>query len=591
MTIAVHVTHEAVHKMGGIGTVLEGLITSPRYQEEVSRTILVGPLFEARLSAKDMLGPGGKLIYSSLDGLDEIDGQRRFGRVCKRYGVGLVYGTRVLREEWTGRSVDVEVLLVDVVNMNPGPLNEYKGQLHERFSLHSDRYEFIWDFEQYLRLALPGFEALRCLVGEEPKDPVVIFGHEFMGVPMALRALMEGDPRFAAVFYAHEVATSRRIVEDHPAHDTMFYNVMDKAGLDGVYLEDVFGSQDGFFKHGLVEASRFCDSVFAVGQFVMQELKFLSKEYAAKEIDLVPNGIPAMDASEEELRRSRGLLQDYAEELLGWRPTYVFSHVARLVNSKAFWRDVDVLGQMDRRLLESGESAVLYLLSTEGAVRSTEDVMRMERDYGWPWAHRVGYPDLTGSEIGLNWFLQDYNRRSRATKIVFVNQFGWDRARCGERMPEEMSFVDLRKGSDVEFGQSIYEPFGISQLEPLTFGAICVPSSVCGCVAFAQQQGAEQARESLVVADFVSMNESAASPGILLKLSSEEFDKVGKATVRSVAEQLVDRLRRSNEMHTRPAGNAYEFAKRMSWDTIVADFFIPAVHKAAKRAAERVRPK
>ena len=44
-----------------------------------------------------------------------------------------------------------------------------------------------------------------------------------------------------------------------------------------------------------------------------------------------------------------------------------------------------------------------------------------------------------------------------------------------------MSFLDIRRGSDVEFGQSIYEPFGIAMLEPLTYGAICVISSVCGC--------------------------------------------------------------------------------------------------------------
>ena len=47
-----------------------------------------------------------------------------------------------------------------------------------------------------------------------------------------------------------------------------------------------------------------------------------------------------------------------------------------------------------------------------------------------------------------------------------------------------MEFMDIRKGSDVEFGQSIYEPFGIAQLEPLTFGAICVFSNVCGCAGF-----------------------------------------------------------------------------------------------------------
>jgi hypothetical protein len=27
-------------------------------------------------------------------------------------------------------------------------------------------------------------------------------------------------------------------------------------------------------------------------------------------------------------------------------------------------------------------------------------------------------------------------------------------------MPADMEFMDIRKGSDVEFGQSIYEPFG-----------------------------------------------------------------------------------------------------------------------------------
>ena len=38
-----HVTHEAVEQIGGIGTVLEGLMTSPVYQAQVRRSILVGP--------------------------------------------------------------------------------------------------------------------------------------------------------------------------------------------------------------------------------------------------------------------------------------------------------------------------------------------------------------------------------------------------------------------------------------------------------------------------------------------------------------------------------------------------------------------
>ena len=43
-TIA-HVTHEAVQKVGGIGAVLQGLLTSKAYQAVDQRTSLIGPLF------------------------------------------------------------------------------------------------------------------------------------------------------------------------------------------------------------------------------------------------------------------------------------------------------------------------------------------------------------------------------------------------------------------------------------------------------------------------------------------------------------------------------------------------------------------
>ena len=64
--------------------------------------------------------------------------------------------------------------------------------------------------------------------------------------------------------------------------------------------------------------------------------------------------------------------------------------------------------------------------------------------------------------------LEPFHWGRSATKICLVNQFGWERSRCGWRMPEEMRFSDLRNGADLEFGQSIYEPFGIAQFEPLS---------------------------------------------------------------------------------------------------------------------------
>ncbi|MDP7348125.1 MAG: class I SAM-dependent methyltransferase, partial [Phycisphaeraceae bacterium] len=108
-------------------------------------------------------------------------------------------------------------------------------------------------------------------------------------------------------------------------------------------------------------------------------------------------------------------------------------------------------------------------------------------DTGWPAVHREGYPDLTGLEIDFYRSVVTFNAQSRAIKVVFVNQFGWSRDRCGARMPEDMEFMDIRKGSDVEFGMSVYEPFGIAQVEPLSFGAICLISNVCGCAGFVER--------------------------------------------------------------------------------------------------------
>ena len=98
---------------------------------------------------------------------------------------------------------------------------------------------------------------------------------------------------FKTVFYAHEVAPMRRIVEGHSGHDTMFYNVLRKAHQQDLYVNDVFGDQSHFFKYALVDAARHCDNILAVGNCVVDELRFLAPEFNIADIDLTYNGIPA----------------------------------------------------------------------------------------------------------------------------------------------------------------------------------------------------------------------------------------------------------------------------------------------------------
>ena len=234
MSIVAHVTHEAIQKMGGIGAVLEGLLTTQSYNEAIERTFLVGPTFSgADLSALD------SVLYHAADGLKKTPHAEALSAIEKAYQVELIYGQR--RFEGKNRKVTTltDVLLVNVSNSNEDLTGQFKWQLYEHFGIESSRYESEWEFEEYVRLAAPAYDALQVLIGEETETPVFVISHEFMGMPLALKTLIERktDTRAAnirTVFYAHEVATIRPLVEGHPGHDVRFYNVLQQAKAQGM---------------------------------------------------------------------------------------------------------------------------------------------------------------------------------------------------------------------------------------------------------------------------------------------------------------------------------------------------------------------
>jgi len=55
----------------------------------------------------------------------------------------------------------------------------------------------------------------------------------------------------------------RRIVEGHPGHDTMFYNVMRSAMAAGITSKTSWRSER-LLQARAVKAARYCDSIFAV---------------------------------------------------------------------------------------------------------------------------------------------------------------------------------------------------------------------------------------------------------------------------------------------------------------------------------------
>jgi hypothetical protein len=567
-----------VGKIGGIGAVLQGFFTCNSYLEAVGRSIIVGPLFPAEGSVSNRLGENSEVLYSSVDGLIKTEYHEAFRNIENYYNVGIVYGRRTFIDEQSGVKSSPEVLLIDITHMDRYPINEFKRRMFERFGIQSDKYENLWEYEQYVRVAPPAIAALKVIGAA--KNSTVVVAHEFMGMPTVLAAILEQGCDFKTAFYAHEVATMRRIIEGHAGHDTMFYNIIRQAYKNKLYVNDIFGEQDSYFKHSLVDASKYCDVICAVGNQVVDELRFLAREFETADIDIVYNGIPAYQITLDEKLQSKARLQQYCETLLGYKPDFIFTHVTRLVQSKGLWRDLRVLEHMEKEFRTQGKTGVLFLLSTEVSRRRSSDINRMESAYNWPVAHREGMPDLSGGEAAFYATVQEFNARSRNIKIVFINQFGFSRDTCGQRTPEEMEFMDIRKGSDVEFGQSVYEPFGIAQLEPLSFGGICVVSSVCGCTGFVSDIAGAEGAKNLVVADYTRLNgRNSEKVEDLLKIGDTERKQIERAVSERVAMQVCSRLAKSEAETEEMIKAGYELAKNMSWDAVVQSYLLPTLQK------------
>ena len=581
-TTAVHVTHEITGKIGGIGAVLQGFFTSKTYLDSVCRSILVGPLFTTEGPVQDRLGENGEVFYSSLDGFINTGYAQAFSKIESYYNTAIVYGRRHFTDQQTGISSAPEVVLIDVRTMDKGPVNNLKKQLFDEFGIQSNLYENLWEFEQYVRLAAPAIDVLKAIGAAD--SSTVIIAHEFMGMPTALAAILDNSCNARTVFYAHEVATMRRIVEEHPGHDTMFYNVIKQAYNDRLHVNDVFGDQGAYFKHALVEASKYCDHIFAVGDLVVDEMRFLSPEFEMADIDIVYNGIPAYQISVQEKLESKQKLQQYCKNLLDYWPDFIFTHVTRLVRSKGMWRDMRVLEHIEREFRTQNKTAVLFVLSTEVSQRRLRDIEQMEAKYNWPVAHREGWPDLSGGEASYYTAVQEFNAKYRNVKIIFINQFGFSPQHCGKKMPSTIEFIDIRKGSDVEFGQSIYEPFGIAQLEPLTFGGICVFSSVCGCSGFLRDITGGQDVKNAIVADYTNLTTGKFSDiEDMLQINQPVRDRIEATESEKVAMQICSRLPKNQTEIESMLQSGYELAKRMSWDIVVKNYLMKSLQKMPEK--------
>ena len=90
----------------------------------------------------------------------------------------------------------------------------------------------------------------------------------------------------------------------------------------------------------------------------------------------------------------------------------------------------------------------------------------------------------------------------------------------------------------MEFGQSIYEPFGIAQVEPISFGGICVFSECCGCAGFVKKAAGGKPTPNFIVADYTELPTSGLRPEQLLSIGQPQRDQIEHTVAQMVAERI-----------------------------------------------------
>jgi hypothetical protein len=308
---------------------------------------------------------------------------------------------------------------------------------------------------------------------------------------------------------------------------------------------------------------------------VKAEYLFLQPSAPAAKVRTVYNGVSTLPMTLAEKLGRRRRVQEYLDGLLGFAPDVLLTRVTRLVVSKGIWRDIMLLYELEKIFRAHRLRGAYILLATViGTGRSPEDVLRMEQEYGWPVTHRSGWPDLVGMEEETHAWLELFNARSTAIKALFINQFGFDRLRCGSRVPAEANLLDLRAAADAELGFSVYEPFGIAQVETVPLGGIAVLSSWCGSRHFVEEVFRESEVKPFHAVDFTLAGRQM-SVEALKNLSRQQRDVMEREALSRDARRIFDALPRNEAQRERYLRLGQAHMEKMSWENIVQNHVLP----------------
>ncbi len=565
--LVVHVTNEAGIKKGGIGATLFGLISLEKYHEDVKRTILLGPFQKNKQTEYEMLQQNISIKYLTREITSDISSELKikFESIEKRYNIEILYGIRLFKEK------EIEIILIDSTDADINRLNIFKGKLFDNFGFQSDLFEHDEEFEDCMSIAVPALRTVYTLTDLKTIKNKFLICHDVYAIPTLLASKMM-NMEYRNFYFLHEVPCSRDIIENFHGHEIAFYNIMDNIDPEKKKTTHCGINCTKCFRFGMMKLIKEADRIFSVGDHLEREMKYFYPEIDLK-IEKIYRGIPNYYYDIEKKFQAKEKIIEYTSSICGFRPDYIFTHITRLIPSKGLWRDLQIMNHIDKFLQEKGKRGILIFLSSvipEG--RSKSEILTMEKEYGWPVIHKIGYPDLVSHEIDCYKNLQKFNKSAKSVRAILVNQFGWSQDKCGTAVPEDMDFHDLRLGTDVEFGLSIYEPFGISHLESLTVGAICVMSSTCGSIGLLKKELDSLENENLIIADYKESGKDF-SASALINLEEEKLTALEMTVSEKTAQELIKKLPQNFEDHLQLFKNGYKMSNKLSWDKIYDELY------------------
>ena len=235
---------------------------------------------------------------------------------------------------------------------------------------------------------------------------------------------------------------------------------------------------------------------------------------------------------------------------------------------------------MENQLVAADKKAVLYILTSAGGTRSKADVEHMCNSYGWPLHHKAGYPDLCGPEVELANDAAEFNLNHKNVKVVLVNQFGWGPDRVGPYCHKDLDMSGLRIATDVEFGAANYEPFGISPLEPLACGAICIISDACGCEGFVRHTTKGKTVTNVITGNY-TVPGGTKSIEDLLNITAADRDKIELKEAKRIADQLMADVPQTDAKRKKLIESGTKLVDKMGWDQVITDGLAQLLAKVA----------